>query len=331
MSEPEDPQAALRQVLGAAADMPTADVLAALTYCEIGKRPMLPLVLAVTRRAEVVDRLLAEISQSQVALEARYEGVPDDRHAYMLHTFAVYLLALWEESRAFQPLVAYLAEDTHTAIDQLQDTVTEDLHTILARLYDGSDLGALQRIIEDDDADSYVRDACLKSLNVMVRLGKLPRADVVAFYGHVLEKLRGEQNGDWADVIVITAAELQEPSLRPAIDRWFADGLIEEAFVSPADIDRTYRELPAVLDEQLLQTERFDNLTDYLCDWAWFNSDDPNDFGDPDDNQFNRADHDPLPRDYVFQQPVVRDGPKIGRNDPCPCGSGQKYKKCCLV
>jgi len=23
--------------------------------------------------------------------------------------------------------------------------------------------------------------------------------------------------------------------------------------------------------------------------------------------------------------------PKIGRNDPCPCGSGQKYKKCCLI
>jgi uncharacterized protein YecA (UPF0149 family) len=22
--------------------------------------------------------------------------------------------------------------------------------------------------------------------------------------------------------------------------------------------------------------------------------------------------------------------PKIGRNDPCPCGSGEKYKKCCL-
>ncbi|MBP9521733.1 MAG: SEC-C domain-containing protein [Enterococcus sp.] len=21
---------------------------------------------------------------------------------------------------------------------------------------------------------------------------------------------------------------------------------------------------------------------------------------------------------------------KIGRNDPCPCGSGKKYKKCCL-
>jgi len=29
------------------------------------------------------------------------------------------------------------------------------------------------------------------------------------------------------------------------------------------------------------------------------------------------------------QQTVRRDGPKIGRNDPCPCGSGKKYKKCC--
>lgn len=26
---------------------------------------------------------------------------------------------------------------------------------------------------------------------------------------------------------------------------------------------------------------------------------------------------------------IRRDGPKVGRNDPCPCGSGRKYKKCC--
>ena len=29
--------------------------------------------------------------------------------------------------------------------------------------------------------------------------------------------------------------------------------------------------------------------------------------------------------------PFVRSGPKVGRNDPCPCGSGKKYKKCCLA
>ena len=27
--------------------------------------------------------------------------------------------------------------------------------------------------------------------------------------------------------------------------------------------------------------------------------------------------------------PIVRSEPKVGRNDPCPCGSGKKYKKCC--
>jgi preprotein translocase subunit SecA len=28
------------------------------------------------------------------------------------------------------------------------------------------------------------------------------------------------------------------------------------------------------------------------------------------------------------QQPQQRQGPKVGRNDPCPCGSGKKYKQC---
>ncbi|OEU48669.1 MAG: preprotein translocase subunit SecA [Desulfobulbaceae bacterium S3730MH12] len=33
--------------------------------------------------------------------------------------------------------------------------------------------------------------------------------------------------------------------------------------------------------------------------------------------------------DEKGQQPVKREGEKIGRNAPCPCGSGKKYKKCC--
>jgi SEC-C motif-containing protein len=31
----------------------------------------------------------------------------------------------------------------------------------------------------------------------------------------------------------------------------------------------------------------------------------------------------------VHNKPVVRATPKVGRNDPCPCGSGKKYKQCC--
>ena len=31
----------------------------------------------------------------------------------------------------------------------------------------------------------------------------------------------------------------------------------------------------------------------------------------------------------IIPKTVIRTGPKIGRNDPCPCGSGKKYKQCC--
>jgi len=33
--------------------------------------------------------------------------------------------------------------------------------------------------------------------------------------------------------------------------------------------------------------------------------------------------------DQVKPRPVKRETPKVGRNEPCPCGSGKKYKKCC--
>ncbi len=33
--------------------------------------------------------------------------------------------------------------------------------------------------------------------------------------------------------------------------------------------------------------------------------------------------------EVVPPKPVVRDAPKTGRNEPCPCGSGKKFKKCC--
>ncbi|MGY4025958.1 SEC-C metal-binding domain-containing protein [Aeromonas rivuli] len=35
------------------------------------------------------------------------------------------------------------------------------------------------------------------------------------------------------------------------------------------------------------------------------------------------------PSKWVRPQPVVA-SIKVGRNEPCPCGSGKKYKQCCL-
>jgi preprotein translocase subunit SecA len=53
--------------------------------------------------------------------------------------------------------------------------------------------------------------------------------------------------------------------------------------------------------------------------------------GGPVDNaQFERALNRAIPGESPAtpQQPIVK-APTVGRNDPCPCGSGKKYKKCC--
>ena len=33
--------------------------------------------------------------------------------------------------------------------------------------------------------------------------------------------------------------------------------------------------------------------------------------------------------EHAGPRPYVREQPKVGRNDPCVCGSGKKFKKCC--
>ena len=54
-------------------------------------------------------------------------------------------------------------------------------------------------------------------------------------------------------------------------------------------------------------------------DWSWGD--------DLDDDEFEIEDYDIDSFDKKLV-PLVKP-PKIGRNDPCPCGSGKKYKKCC--
>jgi hypothetical protein len=53
--------------------------------------------------------------------------------------------------------------------------------------------------------------------------------------------------------------------------------------------------------------------------------------GDYDDEDDEAAldDIGDLPGPGDVTMPIRREAPKVGRNDPCPCGSGKKYKKCC--
>jgi hypothetical protein len=45
---------------------------------------------------------------------------------------------------------------------------------------------------------------------------------------------------------------------------------------------------------------------------------------DDDEDEDDHDDYDPA------LKPIVNESARVGRNDPCPCGSGKKYKKCCL-
>ena len=44
-----------------------------------------------------------------------------------------------------------------------------------------------------------------------------------------------------------------------------------------------------------------------------------------------RGDNDPEEAaDFYYAEPVSNPFRNVGRNDPCPCGSGKKFKRCCL-
>ena len=48
-------------------------------------------------------------------------------------------------------------------------------------------------------------------------------------------------------------------------------------------------------------------------------------------NNSNGTTQQDMPKTNVTEKrkPITNNGPKVGRNDPCPCGSGKKYKNCC--
>ena len=58
--------------------------------------------------------------------------------------------------------------------------------------------------------------------------------------------------------------------------------------------------------------------------WRAFGFDEDDERDDPWDDE----DDDPDKEDLEPKEPY-RAPPKVGRNAPCPCGSGKKYKKCC--
>jgi uncharacterized protein YchJ len=64
----------------------------------------------------------------------------------------------------------------------------------------------------------------------------------------------------------------------------------------------------------------YDRYTHILTTWAGYNEEKEEEINN-DLNDYGYTD--------FQQEESIRSEPKVGRNNPCPCGSGKKYKKCC--
>lgn len=90
--------------------------------------------------------------------------------------------------------------------------------------------------------------------------------------------------------------------------------------------------LPDDWDNEIEELERmYGSLDDYEGgELDEFDDDEFDDEEGFDDEGFDEPEDDFTVADDEIVRPIVRGDPKVGRNDPCPCGSGKKFKHCCL-
>jgi len=247
----------------------------------------------------------------------------DEDRDWLTLTCAAYLLAQAREMRAFQPLVALLLLP-HDQVRELWDEMVADsMGRILASVYDG-DESALRGLIENPEIEEYVRgSAAIHCLEALVEAGRLSRDDLEAYYGELLDSKLEKTPGLVWDSICLSIENHGFARLLPAVERAFAEGLCDPGFNRLEDIVASIGK-PGV--RRNFNASLIDDAVAELEGWACFQPENDPDYWD-------------FPEDFPYPSitnftalpvaPYVRESPKIGRNDPCPCGSGKKFKKCC--
>ena len=99
----------------------------------------------------------------------------------------------------------------------------------------------------------------------------------------------------------------------------FLDG-INESLVTPNPIETM--EEDTVVSLKFDKEKLFKNMIDAKADWL---------YGLPQwETIFDEDKRKALTKEAKNMHTIVRSEKKVGRNDPCPCGSGKKYKYCCM-
>ncbi|MBR0455217.1 MAG: SEC-C domain-containing protein [Clostridia bacterium] len=116
-----------------------------------------------------------------------------------------------------------------------------------------------------------------------------------------------------------TIGELAEKyDVRPVIFMGFLDG-INESITKPNDLEDM--DEASEVEVEIIPEKLFFNMLKADADYLYSLEQWEDILGEEKMVQ--------IAKEYKQSRTVRRATPKIGRNDPCPCGSGKKYKHCC--
>jgi len=306
--------------------MEIGEIISALEY-HTGKFPRVAVEEAIEKKDQIIPELLKALEK------ARHDGgrsILADEH-YYLHMYAVHLLAQFREKRAYPLVVGLVSQPGEVPFDLFGDLITEDLGRILASLSCG-DSSLIKGLIEDSDLNEYVRSAALEALLVLVACGEKRRDEIVAYFKELFHgKLEREYSYVWSKLIDC-CYYIHPEELYDEVKEAYREGLVEGFSASPEDIEEALQRPKERTVERLKNDERFELTTDTVASfgsWACFHTADHGAKKSYSAKQLKRL-LKSLPTDNSPSDsaPVVR-SKKIGRNEPCPCGSGKKYKYCC--
>jgi hypothetical protein len=297
--------------------MKIGDILAELDRNR-GYFPRKAVEAASQRREEITPHLLQAIRE---VTDHAQEATEDESR--FLHVYAMFLLARFREHRAY-PLIIAMCKLPLDVLDGLiGDTITEGLCRVLASVCDGNP-APIESIVEDASLDGFVRGAALRSLSVLAHQGILARSDVIEYFGELFRgKLEKEYSHVW-DALASEAVDLYAESLADDIHQAYEERLLCPGYMRPEEVEKVF----TLQEETVLarSKERCPGLIDDVgAEMHWWACFEPERMRRAKTTGRFRV---PAGR-HDDPHTLVRDKPKIGRNEPCPCGSDKKYKKCC--
>jgi hypothetical protein len=240
--------------------------------------------------------------------------------------FILHLAGEKQDTRVFS-LLCRLAQDVEALEAALGDTATI-FKPILISTYDG-DLDTLKGLIEAAEADEFVRAGALEVLAYLTATGRIPREETEAYLLRLYDTLQPQQESFVWSGWVLAIGLLGLETLSGVVHQAFARGLIDPMVMGydhfRRDLERTLADPERMAGFEYDQIGPLEDAIGELSGWYVFSDaakrDQERRATRPGDARLAFADT-PLPFVDPFKD--------VGRNDPCPCGSGKKYKKCCL-